>query len=259
LSGYGSGSMPVTNGSEFGSCYFRHWPSRWQQKTNFFNEVFLLITFWRYIHIGKQLLLSNDRNRVRSFRPLQDGASHERRQRKFVWKFPREQPIETTANPPLFSLVNTFNVQIQVLFGRRGGGGSDNAWFRARIFKLFVSPRIDSKKPIPPGCVAWRAGMTNLFLLGSWPHTLFPHWLFKNSSTGCLCALINSWQRLSCESEFAHGKQSNMPFSDTKLMHLYWKSINRRGGKRLWYVLFIHPKSVRWKFSTIHRKIILLQ
>ncbi len=70
LCGNGSGSMPVTNGSGFGSCYFRHWPSRWQQKTNFFNEVFLLITFWRYIHIGKQLLLSNDRNRVRSFRPL---------------------------------------------------------------------------------------------------------------------------------------------------------------------------------------------
>jgi hypothetical protein len=38
---------------------------------------------------------------------------------------------------------------------------------RARIFKLLRSPRIDSKEPIPPGCVAWRAGTTNLFLLGS--------------------------------------------------------------------------------------------
>ncbi len=28
------GSMPLTNGS--GSCYFRHWPSRCQQKTNFY-------------------------------------------------------------------------------------------------------------------------------------------------------------------------------------------------------------------------------
>jgi hypothetical protein len=39
--------------------------------------------------------------------------------------------------------------------------------FRARIFKLLRSPRIDSKEPIPPGCVAWRAGTTTLFLLGS--------------------------------------------------------------------------------------------
>jgi hypothetical protein len=39
--------------------------------------------------------------------------------------------------------------------------------YRARIFKLLRSPRIDSKEPIPPGCVAWRAGTTTLFLLGS--------------------------------------------------------------------------------------------
>ncbi len=39
------GSMPLTHGS--GSCYFRHWPSRRQQKTIFLT-VFLLITFWRY-------------------------------------------------------------------------------------------------------------------------------------------------------------------------------------------------------------------
>ncbi len=43
------GSMPLTNGS--GSCYFRHWPSRCQQKTNFLTHFFLLITFWRYIYI----------------------------------------------------------------------------------------------------------------------------------------------------------------------------------------------------------------
>jgi hypothetical protein len=35
------------------------------------------------------------------------------------------------------------------------------------IFKLLRSPRIDSKEPIPPGCVAWRACTTTLFLLGS--------------------------------------------------------------------------------------------
>ncbi len=37
----------------------------------------------------------------------------------------------------------------------------------ARIFKLLRSTRIDSKEPIPPGCVAGRAGTTTLFQLGS--------------------------------------------------------------------------------------------
>ncbi len=46
------GSMPLTNGSGFGSwsCYFRHWTSRRLQKTNL-NKSFLHITFWRYIYI----------------------------------------------------------------------------------------------------------------------------------------------------------------------------------------------------------------
>ncbi len=34
-----------------GSCYFRHWPSRCQQKTNFLTQFVLLITFWSYIYI----------------------------------------------------------------------------------------------------------------------------------------------------------------------------------------------------------------
>ncbi len=38
---------------------------------------------------------------------------------------------------------------------------------RARIFKLIRSPRIDSKEPVPPECVAWRAVTTTLFLQGS--------------------------------------------------------------------------------------------
>ncbi len=45
------GSMPLTNGSGSGTCYFRHWPSRCQQKTNFLTQFFLLITFRRYIYI----------------------------------------------------------------------------------------------------------------------------------------------------------------------------------------------------------------
>jgi hypothetical protein len=39
--------------------------------------------------------------------------------------------------------------------------------YRALIFKLLRSPRIDSKEAIPTSCGVWRAGMTNLFLLGS--------------------------------------------------------------------------------------------
>ncbi len=44
------GSMPPTNGSGSGSCYFRYWPSRCQQKTNFLTQFFLLITFCSYIY-----------------------------------------------------------------------------------------------------------------------------------------------------------------------------------------------------------------
>ncbi len=47
------GSMPLTNGIGFGSgsCYFRYWLSRCQQKNYFLTQFFLLITFWRYIYI----------------------------------------------------------------------------------------------------------------------------------------------------------------------------------------------------------------
>ncbi len=40
---------------------------------------------------------------------------------------------------------------------------------RARIFNLLRDPRMDSKEPIPPAYVAWRAGTSTLFLLGSLP------------------------------------------------------------------------------------------
>ncbi len=36
---------------ESGSFYFRHWPSRCQQKTNFLTQFFLRMTFWSYIYI----------------------------------------------------------------------------------------------------------------------------------------------------------------------------------------------------------------
>jgi hypothetical protein len=38
---------------------------------------------------------------------------------------------------------------------------------RARIFKLLRSPRMDSKESVPPAYVAWWAGTSTLFLLGS--------------------------------------------------------------------------------------------
>jgi hypothetical protein len=38
---------------------------------------------------------------------------------------------------------------------------------RDGIFKLLRIPGIDSKESIPPVYVAWRAGTTTLFLLGS--------------------------------------------------------------------------------------------
>jgi hypothetical protein len=41
--------------------------------------------------------------------------------------------------------------------------------YRARIFKLSRSLKIDSKEPISPGCVAWRVSTTTLFLLCSLP------------------------------------------------------------------------------------------
>ncbi len=39
------GSIPLTNVSGSGSCYFRHWPSRCQQKTNFLHNFFCLLLF----------------------------------------------------------------------------------------------------------------------------------------------------------------------------------------------------------------------
>ncbi len=56
-------SMPLTNG--FRSCYFRHWPSRCQQKTNYFNKDILLITFWRYIYT-----IFKDKKSKRSHKPV---------------------------------------------------------------------------------------------------------------------------------------------------------------------------------------------
>ncbi len=46
-------------------------------------------------------------------------------------------------------------------------GMEEGREYWARIFKLLRGPKINSKEPIPPPYVAWRAGKTSLFLLGS--------------------------------------------------------------------------------------------
>ncbi len=151
------GFMPLTNASGSGSCYFRHWPSRCQQKLIFKHNFFCLLPYFlkvhlhyfskiksqkepqnsrtqdfsyyfcmmiegygsragsgfipltsgsgsgrpkntwirdfsislrRYTVIGKQLLISNDRNRFRwvgSYRPLTGWGLH-----RFAWKSQRE-------------------------------------------------------------------------------------------------------------------------------------------------------------------------
>ncbi len=56
------GSMPLTNGSGSGSCYFRHWASRCQQKNNFFTQFFLLITLLHLHHFSKILCQKKSQN-----------------------------------------------------------------------------------------------------------------------------------------------------------------------------------------------------
>ncbi len=56
------GSMPLTNGS--GSCYFRHWPSRDQQKTNFL-YIFSAYYFLKVIYSPKKS--QNSRNQGFSY------------------------------------------------------------------------------------------------------------------------------------------------------------------------------------------------
>ncbi len=66
------GSMPLTNGSGSGSCYFRHWPSRCQQKTNFFNTIsstyyFLKLHWHNFSKIKSQKESQNSRNQGFSY------------------------------------------------------------------------------------------------------------------------------------------------------------------------------------------------
>jgi hypothetical protein len=65
------GSMPLTNGSGFGSgsCYFRHCPSRCQQKTIFFSSdcYFLKVNLHHFSKIKSQQESQNSRNQGFSY------------------------------------------------------------------------------------------------------------------------------------------------------------------------------------------------
>jgi hypothetical protein len=60
--------------------------------------------------VGKQLLIANDRNRVRwlVLVPLQDGACMDLYENRSENSLKGDPSNDTTVNPPLFSLVNTF-------------------------------------------------------------------------------------------------------------------------------------------------------
>ncbi len=64
------GSMPLTNGSGsgcgYGSCYFCHWPSRFQQKTKFFYLLLFEGTFTSFFR-DKKSKLQNSRNQGFSY------------------------------------------------------------------------------------------------------------------------------------------------------------------------------------------------
>jgi hypothetical protein len=55
------GSMPPTNGSGFGSCYFRHWSSTRQQKTNFSKKSFSAYYFLK-VHLPHFSKLKSQRS-----------------------------------------------------------------------------------------------------------------------------------------------------------------------------------------------------
>jgi hypothetical protein len=85
---------------------------------------------------------------------------------------------------------------------------------RARIFKLLISPRIDSREPIPPGYKAGRYDNP----IPTWFLALIYRVLFKNSSTGFRICVPFGLQMLDFEFDPFYGsvkqlasiKKSNM-------------------------------------------------
>ncbi len=83
----------------------------------------------------------------------------------------REYRLGVTGQGLLFHLPcsgeSPVNVASLLLQSRVLIGSFQVSLFRARIFKLFRSIKIDSKESIPPAYVAWWAGTTTPSLLGS--------------------------------------------------------------------------------------------
>jgi hypothetical protein len=76
------------------------------------------ISLRRYTVIGNQLLISNDRNRVRRvvLGLSQDGACTDLLENLSVNSLKRDLSNALTFNPPLFSLVNTFKGRSVAIF-----------------------------------------------------------------------------------------------------------------------------------------------
>jgi hypothetical protein len=68
--------------------------------------------------VGKQLLIAKDRNRVRwlVLVLLQDGACVDLHENHSENSLKGDPSNDTTVNPPLFSLVNTFNADVYASF-----------------------------------------------------------------------------------------------------------------------------------------------
>jgi hypothetical protein len=96
------------------------------------------------------------------------------------------QLVQLYSDPPVLCILNLFCLFLSSTRLDLSSLGRP-MFFRARIFKLLMKPRIDSKKSIPQAYVAWRAGMITLCLPGS--SVPSSHRLFKNSSTGLFLRL----------------------------------------------------------------------
>jgi hypothetical protein len=110
------GSMPLTNGSEFGSgsCYFRHRPSRRQQKTNWKKSAFLHLHHFLKIKVKKKpqnsrnqgfflLFLLDDRS---GSIPLTNGSG-------VVWIQEAQKhadPSDPDSDPLVNSMINLFSL-----------------------------------------------------------------------------------------------------------------------------------------------------
>jgi hypothetical protein len=82
-------SLPLTNGSGFGSgsCYFHHWPSRRQQKTNL-NKSFYAY-YWLNIHMHnfskKKVKKKSQNSRNQGSIPLTNESGSGSRRPKNMW------------------------------------------------------------------------------------------------------------------------------------------------------------------------------